>query len=136
MRLEGWEERLHALIEGLSGERYELGRRDCFWLACQVVQALTGVDRWTRYAGTYRTRREALLAIAQRGRSFEDAGTAFFGAEPVSVRLARRGDVCAYQDGGDEKHLVICMGAHAVGMAPEGVVRIPVSSCLACWRIG
>lgn len=136
MRLEGWEERLAALVESLGDEQYELGRHDCFWLACRVVRELTGVDRWPEFAGKYRTRRGALLAIAEHGRSFSSAGDWFFGAPSVPVTMARRGDVCAYRGEDDEMHLVVCMGAHSVGLAPVGVVWVRTLMCECCWRVG
>lgn len=135
MRLEGWEGRLDALIQGARGRAYELGEHDCFRLACAVVHALTGVDRWPEFSG-YRSRREALLKIARHGRSFEAAGDWFFGAPAVDTRHARRGDICALQTVDGEKHLGVCLGAEVAMLAPEGLVYTPTATCLCCWRVG
>lgn len=135
MRLEGWEGRLDGLIEGARARPYELGTHDCFRLACAVIEALTGADRWPEFAG-YRTRREALLLIARHGSSFELAFDWFFGAPRVDVKLARRGDLCALQSADGQKHLGVCLGARTALLADEGLTFAPTLSCLCAWRVG
>lgn len=135
MRLEGWEGRLDALIQASRQRAYTLGEHDCFRLACRVVEALTGVDRWPEFAG-YRTRRQAMVKLARHGRSFEAAGDWFFGAPSVDTRWARRGDICAIQTVDGEKHLGVCLGAEVAMLAPEGLIYTPVQTCLCCWRVG
>lgn len=134
-RLEGWEGRLNAVMEAARHEAYLLGHHDCFRLACRVIEALTGVDRWPEFMG-YRTKREALAAIAVHGSSFEAAGDWFFGCTRVDWRHARRGDIVALATDDGEKHLGVCLGQRAAYLAPEGLIYLPAREALCCWRVG
>lgn len=136
MRLEGWESRLVAVVDAARDVPYQLGQHDCFRLACAVVLALTGVDKWPLFAGRYSTRGEAVRHIARFGSSFEEAAAAFFAGETAPARLGRRGDLCAYTDGSGEKHLAVCMGDRVAALGESGLVWLPLRACHACWRIG
>lgn len=134
-RLEGWEERLAAVIERARATPYRLGEHDCFRVACATVQALTGVDRWPEFAG-YRTKREALARIAERGSNFEAAGDWFFGGGRCDVKLARRGDIVAFSSLNGEKHLGVCLGEETACLTEGGLSRVPTAACICAWRIG
>lgn len=138
MRLAGWEERLGAILEDARALPYEIGVHDCFRVACRVVEALTGVDRWPEFAGRYRTTRQSRRLLALHGTSFEAAGDWFFGSPRADVREARRGDVVAIHTADGEKHLgvVTLDGTKAALLGPGGLVFLHVTSCLCCWRIG
>jgi hypothetical protein len=135
MRLEGWEGRLVQVIEAARHRPYVLGEHDCFRVACQAVEALTGEDKWPEFAGRYSTEREALHLLAQHGHSFEESFDWFFSVKHSDVRLARRGDIVALANGG-QKHLGVCEGALVAALGPDGLVRVPLLECLCCWRIG
>jgi len=135
MRIDGWESRLTALIEEARAKPYVLGEHDCARLAGRIEFALTGIDRWPRFAG-YRTEREALAILAKWGSSFEAAFDAIFEAPSVGAHFARRGDIVAIQSEDKEKHLGVCLGAQAAFLAPHGLVFVPTLTCLCCWRIG
>ena len=134
-RTEGWEDRLLAVIEAARNKPYKLGEHDCLRVACQSVEALTGADLWPQFAG-YATRREALATILQYGKTLPDAVTFVLGVDPVSVRLAQRGDVCHYVDA--EDHLGVCIGEYVAVLGPDGLALVPITSdALRCaWRIG
>jgi hypothetical protein len=134
VRREGWELRLDAVIEAARATPYALGGHDCFRLACRVLEALTGVDRWPEFAG-YTTKREALELLAAHGHTFEDAFDAFFACSRVHPLLARRGDIVALSAGG-EKHLGVCLGHFVAALQPEGLLFLPLGAALCCWRIG
>lgn len=136
MRAEGWEGRLNAVIDAARATPYALGTHDCFRVACATVHALTGVDRWAEWQGRYRSRREALALIAEHGRSFEAAASAFFGEPASDVRHARRGDLVCVQTEDGEKHLGVCLGINAAVLGPDGLAFVPTMTCLCCWRIG
>lgn len=135
MRLDGWEDRLVELIDWARSREYELGEHDCFRFACKVIEALTGIDRWPEFAG-YKTRREAMLKLAQYGSSFEAAGDWFFGSPRVEWKWARRGDIIAFAtvDGG--KHLGICLGADSCGLMDSGLIFFPTAQATCAWRVG
>lgn len=147
-RLPGWEARLNAVLADAYAKPYELGRHDCFRLACSVIQALIGVDRWPEFAGRYTTQRQCLALLARHGASFTEAGAWFFGAPPVTWRLARRGDLCEWRDAQGGAHLVVCRGADCVGLVevrdgglagqplPGSAQAIPLDACRHAWRVG
>jgi hypothetical protein len=136
-RVAGWEGRLDALLERARYEPYVLGEWDCFRLTCAVLEALTGVDRWPEFRG-YRTKREALSAMARFGGSFEDAGDRFFGAPRVTVACARRGDIVALRDAAGAKHLCVCVGVDVAGLREDGLefVRLSSPDLICAWRVG
>lgn len=135
-RVEGWERRLAAVLEEARRKPYELGRHDCFRLACAAIEALTDADRWPEFEGRYASRAEALRLLARHGRSFEAAFDWFFGSPHVSTKLARRGDICALATPDGEKHLGVATGSHVAFLAEDGLLDVPLSKCLCCWRVG
>lgn len=136
-RLEGWESRLDAIIEDARRKPYELGEHDCFRVACRVLAALTGVDRWPEFAG-YKTKKQSLAIIARYGSSFEKAFDWFCGnpSPSVDVKFARRGDLCCVETADGEKHLGICLGRDTALLAPEGLIYIATLNCRCAWRVG
>jgi len=135
-RLQGWESRLDAVVSRARGRAYALGQCDCFRVACEALEALTGVDRWPDFAGRYRTPRQAKALLARHGRSFEAAFDSFFGARRCDVRRARRGDIVAFQTDDGEKHLGVCLGVNVAVTLEGGAGFVPTLSGLCAWRIG
>lgn len=134
MRVLGWEDRLDRAVEAVRNRPYAIADNDCFRFACAVVEALTGVDHWPHWAGRYASLREALMLIAQHGRTFEAAFDWFFGTPRVAAAWAQRGDIVVMEQGG-QKHLGVCLGAHAAFVGEAGLVFHPVLTCLGAWRI-
>lgn len=137
MRLQGWESRLNAVVEHARSESIELGRWDCFKLTCEVIEALTGVDRWTEETA-YRTRHEALSKMRDHG-GFMQTFEKFFGAPPTHWKLARRGDIACGQERGRSawRPFGVVVGSDVVFLGrTRGIVLAPIylSSCI--WRVG
>jgi hypothetical protein len=131
MRPAGWERRLNEILNDARAQPYELGSHDCFRVACRVLEALTGEDRWPEFQGRYTNKRDALKLIAQYGSNFISAFEWFFRSSSVSVREARRGDLVAIKTEDGESHLgVVTLDGS------QGLVYLPVSSCVCAWRIG
>jgi hypothetical protein len=135
MRLEGWEERLAGVIAAAKVKPYVLGEFDCFCLACSTVQALTGRDLWTPWAGSYRSKHEALLRIVEFGGDFTAAFTKLFGGAPMPMALGWRGDVCEFAEESGEQHLGIILGVNVALLGPDGLEYRPREVCRHCWRI-
>ncbi len=136
-RLEGWERRVEDVIQAAESEPYVLGQHDCFKVACQAVEALTGVDLWSEWAGRYSTQREALKLIAEYGGgTFDDAFSRLFGVELDDNPLfARRGDVLKFERDG-VPHLGVCRGRGVVVLGENGLMKIPLRACAGVWKIG
>ena len=135
-RMEGWEARLGDTIERARSRSYKIGEHDCFRVACEVVEALTGVDRWSEWQGRYSTEREALRLLAAHGHSFESAGDKFFGVARCAPRLAQRGDIVAFRAANGTKHLGVCMGEKTAVTSAEGLAFVGTLEALCAWRIG
>lgn len=136
MRLDGWEKRLAELIEAARSRPYVLGEHDCFRLACAVVEALTGVDHWPKWAGKYRTKREALALIATYGSNFTDAASRMFDGPPIEMPFAHRGDIAEFRDPSGEAHLAIVLGADVAVPVDTGLLFLKRRACRHAWRIG
>lgn len=136
VRLEGWESRLAAAIEWARARPYVLGQHDCFRVACRVLEALTGVDRWPEWAGRYSTKDEALALLAQHGSSFNAAFDWFFGVAHENPRLARRGDIVKCVDETGEAHLGVCVGPEVAVLRESGLAFAPLAAAHCCWRVG
>jgi len=116
---------------------YQLGHMDCVRLACEVHDALVGVQLWHLLAGEYHSRESAIAVVGKWGRTWSQAFTALFGVPSSPVAHARRGDVCTFDDGTD-KHLGVCNGAAVAIYTPPGLGYVPITDrrLLECWRIG
>lgn len=151
-RLPGWEHRLAVVLKAARNEPYELGRHDCFRVACAAVQALTGFDYWQWWAGTYHTRSQALLAMVryvgdgatdeQIARPidpravFTAAFTRLFGTYPVPVPQLHRGDIAEFVDLQNEAHLGVVAGASVMVLGESGLIAVRRDTCRHGWRIG
>lgn len=158
-RLEGWERRLHAVLACAAREPYVLGSHDCFRVACAVLEALTGVDRWPEFDGRYRTYRQSLVilreyadkAVAareadtrhpppithrQKASTFDDAFDGFFGVQACAAAFARRGDIVKILDDNCTAHLGVSIGREIAVLRETGLMTVPLSTGVCCWRIG
>lgn len=125
-RLPGWEQRLAAHLAEARTWPYILGTFDCLRLALGAETALTGRDQWPDFAGTYSTRRGALLAIARfGGGTVEEALCRLFGAPLSAPFTARRGDVIHVRDP-DLSHLGVCTGARVLVFNERGLEGLPL----------
>lgn len=136
-RLEGWEERLAAVIESARTTAYDLGRHDCWRVACAAIEALTGIDHWPEFAGKYSTKREALALIATYGPTWDKAFSRFLSVAPGSPYSARRGDLVTYEDA-NGRHMGVCVGSLVAVLGEHGLTFIPITSrsVLASWKVG
>ncbi|MFY9238742.1 MAG: hypothetical protein WAO78_07740 [Roseovarius sp.] len=64
--------------------------------------------------------------------SLEEMGHALLGEPRPAVLLAGRGDIVLADTG---LGFGICTGTSAVGMTPEGLVTVPLTSCRLAWPI-
>jgi hypothetical protein len=104
MRVEGWESRLRDVISKHSKAGYVPGEFDCFRMAQDAVEAITGASI---YPGIeYRDDKQALRAMLDRG--FVRLGDAMLAILPERPRgLQKRGDLAVVEsDRGDTLGIV------------------------------
>lgn len=135
-RAQDWPERLAEQVALVQAVPYKLGTHDCTRFTCACIEAMTGVDFWPRFAG-YKTKTQALRAIARIAPSLGEAVGVVLGASAQPPNLARRGDVLLYEDAGGE-HLGVCLGAVGAVLGPQGLIhqRLDHPGFKSSWRVG
>ena len=132
-RLPSWELRLAAAVKGARGRPFQWGQHDCALWAFDLRRDLTGGDDVAAlWRGRYRTARGAVRVMRRLGwLSLEAAGRDLLGEPLPSVHLAQRGDLVLAETG---LGFGVCLGARAAGIAPSGLVLVPLSACALAWR--
>ena len=133
-RIPGWELRLAAAIDAARDRPFRWGEHDCAIWAFDLRRDLTGGDDVAAlWRGRYRTARGAVRVMRRLGwQSLEDAGRDLLGEPLPSVHLAQRGDLVLANT---SLGFGICLGARAAGIAPSGLVLVPLATCALAWRI-
>ena len=133
-RVDHWETLLAAAIDTARARPFIWSLHDCPTFAFETRMILTGGEdvaalwrgRYTTALGGERVRRRLGWA------SLEEMGRALLGEPRPGVLLAQRGDIVLADTG---LGFGICNGASAVGMAPEGLMTVPLTSCRLFWPI-
>ncbi len=133
-RRPGWERHLAEAIEAARDRPFCWGRHDCAIWAFDLRRDLAGgFDVSALWRGRYTTARGAVRVMRRLGwSSLEMAGRDLLGEPLPSVQLAQRGDLVLANTG---LGFGVCLGARAAGIAPEGLVLVPLSSCALAWRV-
>jgi hypothetical protein len=133
-RVDHWERLLAAAIDTARAKPFVWGVHDCPTFAFETRMILTGgEDIAALWRGRYTTALGGERVMRRLGwASLEDMGCALLGEPRPGVLLAQRGDIVLADTG---LGFGICTGASAVGMAPEGLVNVPLTSCRLAWPI-
>jgi hypothetical protein len=133
-RVDHWERRLAATIDTARAKPFVWGVHDCPTFAFEVRMILTGgEDIAALWRGRYTSALGGARVMRRLGwASLEDMGRTLLGEPRPAVLLAGRGDIVLADTG---LGFGICTGASAVGMAPEGLVNVPLTSCRLAWPI-
>lgn len=132
-RVPHWEQVLASAIARAQAQPFIWGQHDCATWAFDLHRDLTdGPDHAALWRGRYRTRVGCARVLRRLGwTSLEEGGCALLGDPLDDVRLAPRGDLIL---GGAPEAFGIVIGAKAAFVAPEGLVRLPLSVCRLAWR--
>ncbi|MBO6886366.1 MAG: hypothetical protein JJ869_22735 [Marivita sp.] len=133
-RVDHWERLLAAAIDTARAKPFVWGVHDCPTFAFEVRMILTdGEDIAAHWRGRYTTALGGERVMRRLGwASLEDMGRTLLGEPKQSVLLAQRGDIVLADTG---LGFGICNGATAVGIAPEGLATVPLTSCRLAWPI-
>ena len=131
-RVEHWERLLAAAIDTARAKPFVWGVHDCPTFAFETRMILTdGDDVAAFWRGRYTTALGGERVMRRLGwASLEEMGRALLGEPRQAVLLTQRGAVVLADTG---LGFGICTGASAVGMAPEGLVTVPLTSCRLAW---
>jgi len=133
-RRPGWERRLAEAIAAARDRPFRWGRHDCATFAFDLRRDIAGgYDVAALWRGRYTTARGAVRVMRRLGwQTLEAAGRDLLGEPLASVHLAQRGDLVLADTG---LGFGVCLGAKAAGIAPEGLILVPLSSCALAWRV-
>ncbi|MEN8676129.1 MAG: hypothetical protein ABF298_01970 [Alteriqipengyuania sp.] len=133
-RVDHWERLLAAAIDTARAKPFVWGVHDCPTFAFETRMILIcGEDVAALWRGRYTTAIGGERVMRRLGwASLEDMGRALLGEPRPSVLLAKRGDIVLADTG---LGFGVCTGAQAVGVAPEGLVTVPLTSCRFAWHI-
>lgn len=143
-----WQTLSHKHILSSRSKPFAWGTNDCCTSVCSHIEAITGVDVYKEFRGTYDDAKSALVFIHKitGGSTVEDAADyitkEFAIPELKSPLFAQRGDVVLYDhpigDGKTEPTLGIVdlNGQYGLFTGENGMLRIPVAKCRRAWRIG
>lgn len=133
-RVDHWEHLLAAAIDTARARPFVWGVHDCPTFAFETRMILTGgEDVASLWRGRYTTALGGARVMRRLGwSSLEEMGCALLGEPRPAVLLAGRGDIVLAHTG---LGFGICIGASAVGMAPAGLVTVPLTSCRLAWLI-
>ena len=133
-RVDHWERLLAAAIETARVRPFIWGLHDCPTFAFETRMILTGgEDVAALWRGRYTTALGGQRVMRRLGwASLEEMGRALLGETRPAALLAGRGYIVLADSGFG---FGICTGASAVGMAPEGLVTVPLTSCRLAWPI-
>lgn len=133
-RLDDWPERLAAFLEERRHVPYAWGKQDCFLLAMDAAQALTGQDRaapWRSILTGEDAVREVIINAG--GLDFlMDGVAAIFGLHRVGPALAQRGDIALISEG-DVEALGVVTGAHVAVAGLRGLDFRPLAEAEIAW---
>lgn len=135
IRLHDWPERVVAVLDRAAGETFEWGRADCFTLAMDIVEAITGDDPYRHERGAYSSPVGARLRLIANG--FEDMAGLFGSlAHELPTAFAARGDLGLTPAPGGEMAAIVCDGTGWVGRSEgAGFVRLPRNAAVKAWRV-
>jgi len=133
-RVENWPHLLAAAIDTARAKPFIWGLHDCPTFAFETRMLLMdGEDTASLWRGRYTTALGGARVMHRLGwASLEVMGRRLLGEPRPAVLLAQRGDIVLADTG---LGFGICNGATAVGMAPEGFVTVPLTSCQLAWPI-
>ena len=139
MRPFDWQERLIAAVADRRETPFRWGRHDCALFACDVAQAVCGIDFAAPLRGKYTTERGAAVALKRFcGSGLEEAAekiAADHGCPEVPPLMARRGDIVIL-DSERGPLLGVCVGQHvAKAGVKSGVQHVPITAARRAWRV-
>lgn len=144
MRPFDWQERMIDAINARRDTPFAWGSHDCALFACDVAQAICGLDFAAEFRGRYSSERGAYLALkrfsgsnAKRHR-LEAAVVEIaknYDCPEVPPLMARRGDI-VLMDSEMGGVLGICVGETIAKAGAEiGVDFVPLAAARRAWRV-
>jgi len=128
-RADDWQSRLNTWATDTHGAAFSWKRANCGFLVADAAVAMGLSDPARKFRRWSIARLKVLSA-----KGLIDAVP--YPEQPVA--MARRGDWVAYNSGGDEPALAVCMGKHSIGFSAvtQSVVTVPTLQAVKSFRVG
>lgn len=133
-RLPDWERRWHAWLESRRNLKFEWGVNDCVIFGFSGIKAVTGQSPISDEF-IYSNAETAMALIRDEGfASLLDCVTYHLGPPLKSYREAMRGDAAMVEV--NRMHVLgTVLGERVACPGEHGLVSVPLSQAIACWRI-
>ncbi len=142
MRPFDWQSRMSRALAARRETPFAWGRHDCALFACDVAEAVCGIDFATPLRGRYGTKRGAYAVLDDfAGGGLEQAAEKIardHGCAEVAPLMARRGDIILAEipvDRASGDALGICLGERIAFAAERGFVQLPLVKAHRAWRV-
>lgn len=133
MRVQGWERALRLVVEKHLALPTQFGVSDCYVIADDAVEAVTG-ERMYRDARRYRTARGAARVLRRHGcLTVEDAFAGRFDVIPVAQ--AQRGDIGVVHQPSGEVSGGVFIGSGFFTRGPSSALVLPMSAAARAFRV-
>ena len=138
MRYENWPELLSAKITETRRGAFAWGSRDCVMWSGEVVEALTGVDPFADWRGTYSDEAGAIAILDGLG-GLETAVTALLPV--IDPKYAQRGDLVLVDmaeftgNPGWPQCVGVCEGERVIVVGAGQLERISMANALVAWEV-
>lgn len=146
MRPFDWQSRMSRALAARRETSFAWGRHDCALFACDMAEAVCGIDFAAPLRGRYGTRREAYAVLGDfAGGGLEQAAEKIArgrGCAEVAPLMARRGDIILAEiavggapGGALGDALGICLGERIAFAAERGFAQLPLVKARRAWRV-
>lgn len=126
-----WSRKLSDFLKNRRALPFQWGSNDCLAFASAAVQALTGVDFFSEYAG-YSDESEAAELLKQNG-GVKGIIRKHLGGGTNAILSAKRGDIALVRMPRDTAGVVDDSGQFIALISPSGMVRVPLSKATRVW---
>jgi len=132
-RVADWRARLAAALHRHERQPFSWGQSDCFLMAMDAAEAITGIDPYADERGKYRSAVGAARRLKRRGFDSPEEALAAV-ADTVPRPAIRAGDIAVVDDNQGGEALVISIGRCLHGKSPSGILRLPLSAAKRAYR--
>jgi hypothetical protein len=129
IRFPDWHDRLCVYLDRVTDEPFKWGEHDCALFGADAVERMTGTDIAADYRGQYNDYPSACRALRECGQGTLLKSMKHWFGEPISVHLAKRGDLVMK----DRRTVGVCVGQFSWFVAEigsgAGLIALPTASC-------
>ena len=133
-RLPDWLDRLHAYVENVRHQPFNIIEHSCALFAAGCIEAVSG-ERADQVLGVSVRSERDVLRVLEQFAGVKGLAQRYFGSPMRPPRTARRGDV-VIRPGEHGDTLGVCMGDHALFLSRDGLQPRRLRECAGCWRVG